>query len=131
MDILNSPECTDKIETLFPAQRVRLFSPKLTVSMFMAQSAFLADITPRKISFKLTVQRWIAWQGRHDEYCCFIHPNIGELFILIAQQQVGKRPGRIEPRAVKYRPKPFPFLTQPRTQAREEVRENSHPKKLK
>jgi hypothetical protein len=38
MDILNSPEYTDKIETLFPAQRVRLFSPKLTVSMFMAHA---------------------------------------------------------------------------------------------
>jgi hypothetical protein len=38
MDILNSPEYTDNIETLFPTQRVRLFSPKLTVSMFMAQA---------------------------------------------------------------------------------------------
>jgi hypothetical protein len=97
----------------------------------MAQSAFLADITPRKISFKHTLQLWIAWQGRHDEYGCFIHPCIGELFTLIAQQQVGKRPGRIEPRAVKRRPKPFPLLTKPRTQAREEIRKNGHPKKLK
>jgi hypothetical protein len=42
-----------------------------------------------------------------------------------------KKARRIEPRAVKCRPKPFPLLTQPRTQAREEVRENGHPKKLK
>jgi hypothetical protein len=101
------------------------------IRLLMAQSAFLADITPRKISFKHTVQLWIAWQGRHDEYGCFIHHYIGELFTLIAQQQVGKRPGRIEPRAVKRRPKPFPLLTKPRTQAREEIRKNGHPKKLK
>jgi hypothetical protein len=101
------------------------------IRLLMVQSAFLADITPRKISFKHTVQLWIAWQGRHDEYGCFIHPYIDELFTLIAQQQVGKRPGRIEPRAVKRRPKPFPLLTKPRTQAREEIRKNGHPKKLK
>jgi hypothetical protein len=38
MNILNSPEYIDKIEPLFPAQRVRLFSPNLTVSTFMAQA---------------------------------------------------------------------------------------------
>jgi len=99
------------------------------IRLLMAQPAFLADITPRKRSFKHTVQLWIAWQGRHDEYGCFIHPNISELFILIAQRQFGKRPGRIEPRAVKRRPKPFPLLTKPRTQAREEIIENGSSQK--
>jgi len=50
--------------------------------------------------------------------------------LLIAQQKVGNRPGRIEPRVVKRRPKPFKLMI-PREQAREEVRKNGHPKKLK
>lgn len=49
----------------------------------------------------------------------------------MAQQQVGNRPDRIEPRAVKRRPKPFPLLTQARTLAREKVKQYGHPKKLK
>ena len=53
------------------------------------------------------------------------------LFILIAQQRVGNRPGRIEPRALKRRPKPFPLLTKSRSTARENVRNYGHPKKLK
>jgi len=57
--------------------------------------------------------------------------NISILFILIAQQQVGKRRGRIEPRAVKRRPKAYPLLMKPRALARDDVRENGHPKKLK
>ncbi|MEN8168312.1 MAG: IS4 family transposase, partial [Pseudomonadota bacterium] len=57
--------------------------------------------------------------------------KLANLFILIAQQKVGNRPGRIEPRAVKRRPKPFPLLTKPRQLARENVRKYGHPKKLK
>jgi hypothetical protein len=101
------------------------------IRLLMAQSALLAGIKPRQISFKHTVQLWLAWQGWNDGQGSFTHPNLGELFTLIAQQQVGKRPGRIEPRAVKRRPKPFPLLTKPRAQAREEIRKNGHPKKLK
>ncbi|MCX7158514.1 MAG: IS4 family transposase, partial [Proteobacteria bacterium] len=53
------------------------------------------------------------------------------LFVLIAQQRVGDRPGRIEPRAVKRRPKPYPLLTESRARARARVRRHGHPKKLK
>jgi len=49
----------------------------------------------------------------------------------MSQQRVGSRPGRIEPRAVKRRPKAFPLLTKPREMARENVRTYGHPKKLK
>jgi hypothetical protein len=94
----------------------------------MAQAACLADCLPRQLSFKHTLQLWLAWghnQGSlHDD-------KLYGLFILIAQQRVGNRPGRIEPRAIKRRPKPFPLLTKPRNVAREEVRKNGHAKKLK
>jgi len=53
------------------------------------------------------------------------------LFTLIAQQRVGNRPYRTEPRAVKRRPKPFPLLTKTRSEAREDIWKKGHPKKLK
>jgi len=49
----------------------------------------------------------------------------------VAEQSIGNRPGRIEPRAVKRRPKPYPLLTKTRAQAREQVKKYGHPKKLK
>ncbi len=99
------------------------------IRLLMAQAALLADLLPRQISFKHTLQLWIAC--RHIGPENYDDKTLGRLFILIAQQQVGKRPGRIEPRAVKRRPKPFPLLTKPRQEAREEVRKYGHPKKLK
>jgi len=41
------------------------------------------------------------------------------------------RPGRIEPRAVKRRPKPMLLLTQKREEARAKIIKNGHPAKLK
>ena len=97
------------------------------IRLLMAQAALLADQIPRQLSFKHTVQIWISWQqrggGTHDAVC------INALLVLIAEPRVGLRPGRLEPRAVKRRPKPFPRLTKPREIAREEVRKNGHPKK--
>ncbi|MGB5454020.1 MAG: hypothetical protein WBN00_18165, partial [Sedimenticolaceae bacterium] len=43
------------------------------------------------------------------------------LFQLIAQVRVGHRPGRLEPRARKRRPKPYPWLTVPRPLARQQI----------
>lgn len=97
------------------------------IRLMMAQAALLADQIPRQLSFKHTVQIWIAWQqhggGTHDAVA------MEGLLILIAEPQVGKRPGRVEPRAIKRRQKQFPLLTQPRQDAREDVRKNGHPKK--
>ena len=99
------------------------------IRLLMAQAALLADILPRQLSFKHTLQLWTAW-CRHGS-ASYDERQLATLFILIAQQRVGERSGRIEPRAVKRRPKPFPLLTKPRLIAREEVRRNGHPKKLK
>lgn len=97
------------------------------IRLLMAQAALLADQIPRQLSFKHTVQIWLSWQqrggGRYDAV------SINALLILIAEPRVGLRPGRLEPRAVKRRPKPFPRLNKPRQLAREEVRKNGHPKK--
>jgi hypothetical protein len=99
------------------------------IRLLMAQAASLADIIPRQLSFKHTLQLWIAW--RHNGTGSYNESQLASLFILIGQQRVGNRPGRIEPRVRKRRPKPFPLLTKPRPIAREDVRNNGHPKKLK
>ena len=99
------------------------------IRLLMAQSALLADLLPRQLSFKHTLQLWVAWRqsvaGNTDD------EKLTRLFILIAQQKVGNRPGRIEPRALKRRLKSYPLLTEPRDIAREKIKKNGHPKKLK
>ena len=108
--------------------RVYLLAYNL-IRLLMARSALFADQHPRRLSFKHAVQIWLSWQQRggdnHDA-------ALGcALLVLVAQRRVGNRPGRVEPRAVKRRPKPFPLLTKPRPIAREDVRQNGHPKKPK
>lgn len=98
------------------------------IRLMMAQSALLADIKPRSISFKHCLQLWLIYMHHPQS---LDSEKLAVLFKMMAQQRVGNRPGRIEPRAVKRRPKAFPLLTKPRLQAREHVSEYGHPKKLK
>jgi len=95
--------------------------------MLMLQAALLVKCAPRTLSFKHTIQMWQAWRadGRAD------HDDLHGLLLLIGQQRVGNRGGRIEPRVVKRRPKAYPLLTEPRPQARAKVLRHGHPKKLK
>ena len=98
------------------------------IRLLMAQSALLFDVLPRQLSFKHCLQIWLlVWDKvgdyEHDEYSL--------LFELMSQRPVGNRPGRMEPRAKKRRPKAYALLTQPRHIAREAVAQNGHPKKLK
>jgi hypothetical protein len=99
------------------------------IRLLMAQSALLADILPRELSFKHTVQLWLAWS--QNTQATSAQADAGILFILIAQRIVGNRPGRVEPRAVKRRPKPFPLLMEQREKAREKIRKYGHPKKIR
>ena len=92
------------------------------IRLLMAQAACNAGIDPRSLSFKHTVQLWTEWVSRglsamNDD---------GRLFTLIAQCRVGKRPGRIEPRMRKRRPKPYPWLKVPRAHARQEIKKHGH-----
>ena len=92
------------------------------IRLLMAQAACHAGIDPRSLSFKHTVQLWTEWVSRglsatNDD---------GRLFTLIAQSRVGKRPGRIEPRMQKRRPKPYPWLKVPRAHARQEIKKHGH-----
>jgi len=86
------------------------------IRLLMAQAACNAGVHPRELSFKHTVQIAVAWLSQ---------PNLTgvkqELLRLIAQLRVGNRPGRIEPRARKRRPKSYPWLKAPRDQARQRL----------
>ena len=97
------------------------------IRLLMAQAASYAGVEPRSLSFKHTVQLWIEWSSRG-----LSAPNDDRrLLPLIAQCRVGHRPGRIEPRMRKRRPKPYPWLKQPRAQARRQVEKHGHAKKPK
>ena len=98
------------------------------IRLIMAQAALLSDRLPRELSFKHTLQLWGTW-GRQGIIAS--EETLSSLFMMIAQQSVGDRPGRIEPRAIKRRPKPYPLLTKPRAIAIDEVKKNGHPKKVK
>jgi hypothetical protein len=81
----------------------------------MAQSELLADILPRQLSFKHTVQLWLAWSQNTHSIGAQADERI--LFILIAQRTLGNRLGRVKPRAVKRRPKLFPLLMEQREES--------------
>jgi hypothetical protein len=92
------------------------------IRLLMAQAACNADVDPRSLSFKHTVQLWAEWTARG---LCTANDR-QRLFASIAQCKVGHRPGRIEPRMRKRRPKPYPWLKVPRAQARQHVEKHGH-----
>lgn len=100
------------------------------IRLIMAQSAMQADLLPRKISFKHTLQIWALWHASSD-FSLINEQHVMTILALIAQQTVGNRPGRIEPRAVKRRPKPFPLLMKSRSESQADIRKHGHPKKSK
>jgi hypothetical protein len=74
-------------------------------------------LAPRTLSFKAALQTLLAhgarlWQSEPTRRV------IDALLARLASEQVGDRPGRCEPRAIKRRPKPRPLLKQPRAEAR-------------
>jgi len=92
------------------------------IRLLMAQAASNAGVDPRELSFKHTVQLWTEWTARGLSAT----KDSGRLFTLIAQCTVGNRPGRIEPRMRKRRPKPYPWLKIPRAKARRKIERHGH-----
>ena len=81
----------------------------------MAVAANENDIEPRKVSFKGAKQALTAFAPKIEA----ARPEdrgrlIDAMLTTIAYHRVGDRPGRLEPRARKRRPKPAARLTQPR-----------------
>lgn len=88
----------------------------------MSSAAEAHEKLPRRLSFKGTLQALntfrdalaMAPASRRDEL-------VDSLLKTIAAFEVGDRPGRVEPRAIKRRPKPHRLLKEPRDQARKRL----------
>ncbi len=90
-----------------------------------ASAALVHQKQPRQISFTSTCQYVLAsWmlmscrlidRAKLDDYC-------RKLLQQIAECEVANRPGRLEPRLVKRRPKPYKLMQKPRDELRRELR---------
>jgi hypothetical protein len=93
------------------------------VRTVMAQAACLAHRLPRQLSFKATLQVLNAIE-ENLRFCPRARLTTRHAIVLgsIAQLVLPVRPNRVEPRAVKRRPKTHPLLTKPRHVCRERLR---------
>ena len=85
------------------------------IRIIMAEACEKHNAIPSKISFKGSVQQINSFAPY------FLNSSeaknkmlYAEMIQLIVQNKIGNRPGRVEPRAVKRRPKAFPSLSRPR-----------------
>ena len=88
----------------------------------MLQSAQASGLSPRQLSFTAAMQSiaasWLVVVLSDDS----VAANLVEAALVnLAGHLIGDRPGRLEPRAVKRRPKPHDLLTKPPAQARAEL----------
>jgi hypothetical protein len=88
----------------------------------MLQSAQMSGHSPRRLSFAAAMQSiaasWLVIVLSDDSVvACLIETAA----VNLSGHTIGDRPDRIEPRAVKRRPKPHALLTKPRAQARAEL----------
>jgi hypothetical protein len=88
----------------------------------IAQAALLHGKLPRQIGFTGAQQAIAAsWDRLSDAPGSGVHKLALVQLEVIASHKVGNRPNRVEPRAVKRRPKPHRLLTKPRQEARDEL----------
>jgi hypothetical protein len=95
------------------------------IRLIMLESAIYNRLLPRQLSFKHAVQ---ILKNAPNLYTRQLYTKI---LYLIGQKIIGDREGRIEPRAIKRRHNDFPLLMKHRDIAREEIKQNGHPRKLK
>lgn len=94
------------------------------VRALMARAARWGDVAPRLLRFKTTLQTLRAWQstaGPSDDG--MTSSDTGALLTAIAHLKLTSRPGRIEPRVRKRRPKPSKLMTRPRSELRSQILE--------
>jgi len=88
----------------------------------IAQAALEHGKLPRQIGFAGARQAIAAsWDRLTHAPASLLQKLAAVQFAVIASHAVGNRPNRVEPRAIKRRPKPHTLLTQPRRQAREKI----------
>ena len=81
-------------------------------------AALAAGVSPRELSFTAALQTiaasWLVAVIAAEHLPLLVELRLEHL----ASHRVGHRPNRVEPRAIKRRPKPHDLLTEPRDQAR-------------
>ena len=89
------------------------------VRSVMAKAAYLAGLLPRQLSFKGALQLLRAFE-QNLRYSPRARLSVRHAHLLagMAQMKLPYRPWRVEPRAVKRRPKPYLRLNEPRDIAR-------------
>jgi putative transposase len=92
------------------------------VRSFMVNAAAKTGAQPRELSFKATLQAITAFRDSMRMARPQRHAQLwAAMFLAIAYDRVGDRPGRVEPRCKKRRPKPYRMLTVPRAEARKRL----------
>lgn len=88
----------------------------------MLAAAVEAGCSPRQMSFTVAMQKIAAgWIATLLIDGATLATLIDEQLRDLPHHQIGHRPNRIEPRAIKRRPKPHKLLTKPRDQARDDM----------
>lgn len=113
MDVLRckSPELVEK-EIWMQAFGYNL------VRALMLEASWEYSVPLDRLSFKRAVDTLRQWTPLFAPAIFAFKRARKELLRIIAADQLPDRPNRYEPRARKRRPKPYPFLTLPRPQAR-------------
>jgi hypothetical protein len=92
------------------------------IRKFMLIATAKDDAAPRELSFKGTLQAITAFRDTLRMADRKTKAELWEAMIVgIAYDRVGDRPGRVEPRAKKRRPKEYDLLTIPRKEARKRL----------
>jgi hypothetical protein len=88
------------------------------VRALMLEASWTYSVPLDRLSFKGTVDTLRQWTPLFAPTMFAFKRAREELLRIIATDQLPDRPNRYEPRARKRRPKPYPFLTMPRRQAK-------------
>ncbi|MGZ3387763.1 MAG: IS4 family transposase, partial [Isosphaeraceae bacterium] len=89
------------------------------VRALMAKAAKRHGREPRRLSFKGAQQALLGFAEELREGSAAKREWLWEIILEgVANDEVGDRPDRVEPRARKRRPKPYPLLMKPRNKAR-------------
>jgi hypothetical protein len=89
------------------------------IRALMAEAAQVHGCEPRRLSFKGALQTLVEFAPGLREGSSQERRWLRTILLRsIAGDEVGDRPDRVEPRARKRRPKPYPLMTKPRQQAK-------------
>jgi len=126
------------IKTVLKMEHIRAKTPSMVrkeiwatllaynlIRKLMGEAAYRYDLLPREISFKGAVQNLNAFRPMWALPATSRVELITTLLLLISKLRVSNRPGRVEPRSIKKRPRPFPRLHLVRAVARAKILKGS------